>query len=309
VKNKEMEYWQMAGEIAGRVLKEIAKIVKRGTKLLEICEKSEKLIEKYGGKPAFPTNVSINSIAAHYTSPPGDTKIVENSSIVKIDIGAHVNGYIGDTALSVYVGSPPKVIRDAFKAAQDALNNAISIAKEGVRVGELSNAIYSTAHSYGFGVLKDLNGHEIKRYKLHAGLTIPNIPKFLDITGLGKGPKLKEGMVIAIEPFIVVSQDDSYTTPLHNMTFIYSLKEVKSTNNGVYLKLFRRFRTLPFALRWLVKTRAHVRRVEKIFYRLEKEKLLHGYPTLQERRGKLVIQFEHTIFIKKSSADVLTYAT
>ena len=307
-KNK-FEKFAEAGTIAAKVLKESIKFVKKGEKLINICEKSEKLIKKYGGKPAFPTNISINSVAAHYTSPPQDTKVIPNSAVVKIDVGAHIDGYIGDTATTVLIGNVPKIVKEAFKAAKEALHKAIEVAKEGVRVIEISEAIYSTIHSYGFGVLEDLNGHEIDRYKLHAGLTIPNIPKTFSLLKIGRGPKLKEGMVLAIEPFVVAANNDSSTIPSLEMTYIYSLKVALGVKDKIYRKVYTRFKNLPFALRWLVRSRAHVKAINRLLYKLEKNNLLNKYPTLIEKRGLPVVQVEHTILIKKSSAEILTIPT
>ncbi|MGQ4891973.1 MAG: type II methionyl aminopeptidase [Candidatus Njordarchaeia archaeon] len=306
---EEIEKWRLAGEISGRVLREVSNKVKKGVKLLKLCEEGEELIRKLGGKPAFPVNISINEIAAHYTSPPLDSKVVGDNSFVKVDLGAHVNGYIGDTAVTVYVGKNNKLASDIMKAAKSALQSAIDIAKDGVRVGELSSAIYKTAHDAGYGVLLDLNGHEIKRYMLHSGLTIPNSPKIFEFMGFQRGPKLKEGMVIAIEPFLIMDKKDSETTPNTPMTYIYSLIPNKKSKEELYRKLYRAYRSLPFALRWLVKSRVHIRRVVDLLYRLEKKKLLHSYPTLVERNGRIVVQFEHTILIKKSSAEILTLPT
>ena len=302
----EIEKWRLAGEISGKVLKEVSSRVKKGAKLLKLCEEGEALIRKLGGKPAFPINISINDIAAHYTSPPFDTRVVGDNSFVKVDLGAHVDGYIGDTAVTVYVGKNNKLAANIMKAAKLALQSAIDVAKDGVRISELSSAIYKTAHDAGYGVLLDLNGHEIKRYTLHSGLTIPNSPKIFEFMGIQRGPKLKEGMVIAIEPFLIMDKKDSETSPNLPMTYIYSLVPNRNSKDAVYQKLYRAYRSLPFALRWIVKSRVSIKRVVDLLIRLEKKKLLHSYPTLVEKNGRIVVQFEHTIYIKKSSAEILT---
>ena len=77
------------------------KTVREGMRILDVCEKAETLIHKRGGTPAFPCNVSVNEVAAHYTSPPQDTQRIPENSLVKIDLGVHVDGYIADTATTI----------------------------------------------------------------------------------------------------------------------------------------------------------------------------------------------------------------
>ena len=301
----EKEKWLIAGEISAKTRDYLASMVKKGVKVLDLCEKGEAYIRKLGGKPAFPINVSINSVAAHYTSPPFDPTVIDSNSFVKIDVGAHVDGYIGDTAVTVYVGNHNKSAKAIMDVNREALYNAIEVIRDGVRLREVSEVIWKTAHEHGYGVLTDLNGHEIKRYNLHAGLTVPNTPKNLDFLGLGKGPKLKEGMVIAIEPFLIPSKNDSETDPDYTRTYIFSLN--KSKKNGlIYKKLYSRFGPLPFALRWLIKDRNQVKPIIKLLNDLNKKKLLNVYPTLIEVKNRNVTQFEHTVLVEKSSATILT---
>lgn len=306
LKSEELEKWRLAGSIASKVLEHVTKKVRKGVKILELCEEGEKLIRKLGGEPAFPLNISVNEIAAHYTSPPFDVNRVSDNSFVKVDVGAHVDGFVGDTAKTVYVGRDNKAAGEIMKAAVESLQAAIDMAKDGVRVGELSAAIHKTAHDRGYGVLKDLNGHEIRRYNLHAGLTIPNTPKVLELVGLKLGPKLREGMILAIEPFLITSQHDSETNPDYKMAYIFSLKGDGKRGGLIYRKLYGVYKNLPFALRWLVKNKSRVKNVLTLLGKLEKKNLLHSYPTLIEVKGRRVVQFEHTILIKKSSAEVLT---
>ncbi|HDI12206.1 MAG TPA: M24 family metallopeptidase, partial [Candidatus Bathyarchaeota archaeon] len=96
-----LEKYRQAGEIAAEVREKMKRYVKEGMRIIEICEKAERLIKKRGGKPAFPCNISVNEIAAHYTSPPNDERRIPKGAVVKIDIGVHVDGYVADTAATV----------------------------------------------------------------------------------------------------------------------------------------------------------------------------------------------------------------
>ena len=96
-----IEKFKLSGRILGETREEIANSVREDVPIIEICEKAEKLIREKGGRPAFPCNVSINEVAAHYTSPPNDKRRIPEKSLVKVDIGAHIDGYVTDTAVSV----------------------------------------------------------------------------------------------------------------------------------------------------------------------------------------------------------------
>ncbi len=302
---KEKEKWEEAGRIAGEVLNYITQHkVKRGASLLAVCEEGETLIRKKGGLPAFPINISINEVAAHFTPPPFSNERIPNNAFVKVDVGVHVSGYIGDTAKTVYVGQSDKTSNRLLKAGEEVLLAGIDVIRDGIRVGDVSKAIYKKAKELGYGVLVDLNGHSINRYNLHSGITIPNSTLALSMFGLSKGPKLEKGMVIAIEPFLVATKNDSSTIEDKKRMYIFSL-----SNKGeglAYKKLYEVYGSLPFALRWIVKKRSQLKSVVKILNQLIKKGYLRGYPTLIEKKGKIVVQFEHTVLVRNSSAQILT---
>src|SRR4030043_1202871 len=119
-----VEKFRLSGKILRETRKAIRSFVREGMPIIDICEKAENLIRKKGGKPAFPCNVSINEIAAHYTSPPNDTTKIPENSVVKVDIGAHVDGYLTDTAVTVcfnpeYTG----LVETAERALKVAVEN------------------------------------------------------------------------------------------------------------------------------------------------------------------------------------------
>ena len=100
-----LEKYRIAGRIAREVREAMKSFVREGMQIIEVCERAETLIQDKGAQPAFPCNVSVNEVAAHYTSPPRDRSIIPKNSIVKIDVGAHIDGYIADTAVAIL--SPP----------------------------------------------------------------------------------------------------------------------------------------------------------------------------------------------------------
>ena len=298
--DKVLEKLRLAGEIAQKALKYAASLAKPNTKLLYICEKVEEMILKEGGKPAFPLNISVNNIAAHYTSPPNDMRKLPNKGVVKIDLGVHIDGYIVDAARTIILGGNyAKLVR----AAESALDAAIQIIKDGVRVSEIGEVIEKNIIESGFKPIKNLTGHVMERYNLHTGLSIPNVSTKISLFS----PKLKEGMLVAIEPFattgekgIVMEVPEAYIYRLTKLTSPRGKPEDKLVSY-----IYKRFRTLPFALRWVnavLKSKKH----KLVFRSLVKEKILHKYHVLKDSSNGIVSQMEDTILVRKNGCEVLT---
>jgi len=299
--NKEfLRNLKLAGRIAARALKVISSKIKPGMKVLEICESLERFIRKQDAMPSFPVNVSINEIAAHYTSPYGDRTILRNGDIVKIDLGACIAGALSDTAKTFPVGSVDKKYIELIRASEAALSAAISEIKPGMRVDDISKKIWKTAHDFGFGVLTDLGGHGISIWRLHTGIFIPNKPSS---NILRKSPKLKKGMILAIEPFLVASEKDSSTLFNPNKTYIFSISSNSlNPKETTLIRLYRKYRLLPFAIRWEFRNSKLKQNLANYISR----KLIIPYPVLIEKNRNWVAQSEHTILVKDSSAEILT---
>lgn len=286
-----------AGEIAKRVKEEVLKLIKPGASLYEIAEFVENRITELGGKPAFPCNLSINEIAAHYTPYVGDKTAVKEGDYLKVDLGVHVDGYIADTAFTVRVGMEDD---ELIKASREALENAISVIRAGVKINEIGKVIEETIRKHGFNPIVNLSGHVIERYKLHTGISIPNIYRPHD------SYELKEGDVIAIEPFATTGAGQVIEVP---PTLIYMyLKDrpvrlPQARNLLSYVK--KNFSTLPFAYRWVQKLMPDAQ-LRLALIQLEKAGALYGYPILKEIRGGLVSQAEHTVIVEKDGALITT---
>ncbi len=305
----ELNNWVAAGKLAKRILEKAAKLVKPGEKVINICEFIEEEIMRNSAKPAFPANVSINNIAAHYTSPPADESRIPSKALVKLDMGVNLNGALSDTAVTINVGGG-KALSRIIKANKQVLENVIEIIKDGVKIKDISRVIWNTSHEFGYGVLVDLGGHELRRGILHAGLFIPNHPRMIGRAN----KKLREGTIIAVEPFLVLNSNDSFTEPLINKRYIYSIgksvnKNILSTNK-ILKAIYTRYGMLPFALRWFYKLfskgRKRSKEIDNLLRTFEKRKWIVSYPVLVDHKGYWISQFEHTILVKKSSAEVLT---
>jgi len=266
--------------------------------IIEVCEKVEGLIRAKGGKPAFPCNVSINEVAAHYTSPPNDTMRIPEGSTVKVDLGVQVDGYVTDTAFTASFNPEG---RSMANTAEQALKTAIENIHGDMALGKIGGLIETTIKNRGFKPISNLTGHSVGRYLIHAGTSIPNVAQ-VSLT------KVKTGEVYAIEPFVTLPDavgrvDDS------PQTTIYRLLKAKSVKNEYAKRLLKyieaNFRTLPFAERWLngvvPKEQYHA-----AFKELLASKAIMGYPVFVEVSKKPVAQAEHTVLIKDDGCEVLT---
>ncbi|HUW47560.1 MAG TPA: type II methionyl aminopeptidase, partial [Patescibacteria group bacterium] len=235
---------RLSGKILRETREEMKSFVQEGMPIIDICEKAENLIKKKGAKPAFPCNVSVNEIAAHYTSPPNDTSRIPEKSVVKVDIGAHVDGYLTDTAVTVcfnpeYMG--------LVETAERALKVAVENIHPGVSTSKLGSLIETAIKSRGFKPVSNLTGHQVGRYMVHTGTSLPNVTQLFS-------SKLKLGGTYAIEPFVTLPNavgrvEDGEEAAIFR--FIKS-RSLKSSYAKQLLKYIEdNFRTLPFAERWL----------------------------------------------------------
>lgn len=277
------EDWISAGKIAGEALQFGKSIAKPGIKLLDLADQIEDKIYALGAKPAFPTNLSLNQIAAHYVPSINDELILKEEDILKIDVGSEVNGAIGDTALTI----GPKT--ELIKATEEALRAAIKEAYTGNEICKIGRAIKETLQSLGFSPIKNLSGHGLAEYSVHSGLTIPNFDN-------GNTKVLEEGMHIAIEPFATRGEGVVVEGAPSN---IYKLEILKTPRNFTARKVLKfvveNYKTLPFARRWVENK---VRGSAITFPLLVRDGILHSYAQLKEKSNALVAQTEHSMIIK-----------
>ena len=288
-----------AGKIASQVREYARAQDHTGRSLSEICNDIEQEIFKKGGEPAFPVNVSLNDIAAHYTAVPNDPIIVKNTDVLKIDVGVHIDGYIADTAVTV---SYDTKYQNLIDIAERALDEAIGISRSNTRVSEIGRIIEKTITKYGCKPIQNLSGHSLERYTIHAGKSIPNI------WTIGHSFNLSVNNVYAIEPFVTTNDGQGvvYEGKIKNIFGIGSRKRTKEQKTDDFLEyLWNKFKTLPFALRWIVNEYEE----KEALYLLEilvKKKNVHAYPILVEGANRIVVQAEHTIIPQESNTLTIT---
>jgi len=204
--NSEIAKMRESNRIVGLLLHKLDEIIKPGISTYDINKFAEELIRNEAGKPAFkgysvpglppfPAAVcsSVNSCIVHGI--PSKKKILQEGDIIGIDVGVYKNGYYGDAAKTFQVGKISEQAIALMAVTREALKRGISQARDGARVGDVSHAIGSYVMSQGYFVADNLTGHGIGT-SLHEDPMVPNFG------AKGKGPRLRKGMTIAIEPMV-----------------------------------------------------------------------------------------------------------
>ncbi|MCY4489972.1 MAG: type II methionyl aminopeptidase [Thaumarchaeota archaeon] len=291
------EDYVKAGRIAGEVREIVRKTDWTGKSVYDICEWVEGEIIKRGAKCAFPVNASINEIAAHYTAEPDDPITIKDTDLVKIDLGAQINGYIADTAVTVCYDAAFDRLVDT---AETALGSAMSMIKTGVNASDVGREIEATIKQMGFKPIANLSGHSLEQYTIHAGRTIPNI------WSVG-GFSLSGDSAYACEPFVTTSDGGGFVRngKIKNIFALNSRKKTKNADADELLDyIWEEFNMLPFALRWLTK-KWETQKARELLEHLVRKKAVQAYPILVEVTEKRVAQAEHT-FIPQDDGVLVT---
>lgn len=284
-----------SGKIAAEIREFVKTLAKAGTPLLEIAKAVDKRILDLGAKPAFPLNISLNNIAAHHTPIANEVLVLKEGDLVKFDIGIHIDGHITDTAVSVSIGEDEEN-ENLIKAAEAALQAAIKLAVPGTELWEIGAAVEKAITDAGFQPIKNLTGHLIDVYDLHAGISIPNFDN-------KNKTKLEKDMIIAIEPFA--------TNGIGHVNEGGEVEIFKLINPGnlragrdILEFVANEYGALPFARRWLTDKFGSIK-TELFLKEALAKKILHPYYILVEKPGTKVAQAEHTIIVK-DAPEILT---
>ena len=293
-----LQKFRLSGKILRETREEMRNYVKENMPIIEVCEKTEALIRGKGGKPAFPTNVSINEVTAHYTSPPGDRSVIPENSVVKVDLGVQIDGYVTDTAFTACFNPEYRIMTET---AELALKTAIAAITDEVSVGKIGAAVEAAIKNRGYKPISNLTGHSVGRYLIHAGTSIPNVNQ-ISFT------KLHAGEIYALEPFVTIREAYGAVEDAPQKTIFRLIKPKagKTQQAKLLLKFIEEnFFTLPFAERWLQGAIPEEKHKEA-FKELISTKAITSYPVLVEISRKTVTQAEHTILVKEDGCAVLT---
>ncbi|XP_050536604.1 methionine aminopeptidase 2 [Daktulosphaira vitifoliae] len=302
-----------AAEAHRQVRKHIQNWVKPGMTMIEICEELERcsraLIGEDGLKAglAFPTGCSRNNCAAHYTPNAGDPTVLLYDDVTKIDFGTHVNGRIIDCAFTLTFN--PKYDK-LVEAVRDATNTGIKTAGIDVKLCEVGEAIQEVMESYEVELdgktypvksIRNLNGHSIDAYRIHAGKTVP-------IVKGGEATRMEENEFYAIETFgstgrgiVRDDMDTSHYMKNFDAPFVPLRLQASQKLLGTVNK---NFGTLAFCKRWI--DRLGVTKYQMALKDLCDKGILDAYPPLCDIKGCYTAQFEHTIVLRPTCKEIIS---
>lgn len=197
----EIEYMRESGRIVGETLLMLEEIIAPGITTAEIDKLAEEFITKQGAKPSFkgyggfPGSIcaSVNETVVHGI--PSKSIILKDGDIISVDCGAYINGFHGDAARTFLVGNVSEAAKQLVEVTEKSFFKGVEKAIIGNRIGDIAHEIQEFVESYNYSIVRDYVGHGIGR-NLHEDPSVPNYGK------AGKGPRLLEGMVLAIEPMV-----------------------------------------------------------------------------------------------------------
>ncbi|PVD24978.1 hypothetical protein C0Q70_15474 [Pomacea canaliculata] len=304
---------RQAAEAHRQTRRYMQKYIKPGMNMIHICETLEdiarKLINENGLEAglAFPTGCSLNHCAAHYTPNAGDPTVLQYDDVCKIDFGTHINGHIIDCAFTLAFN--PKY-EQLLAAVKDATNTGIRESGIDVRLCDVGESIQETMESYEVELdgktyqvkpIRNLNGHSVGQYRIHAGKTVP-------IVKGGDATRMEEGEVYAIETFGstgkgVVHDDMEVSHYMKNFEVGHvPLRLVKSKQ--LLNVINQNFGTLAFCRRWL--DRLGQSKYLMALKNLCDVGIIDPYPPLCDVKGCYTAQFEHTLILRPTCKEVLS---
>jgi methionyl aminopeptidase len=285
-------------------LKEIANFIETEIKEQSKFDCDNPLIQGIG----FPTGLSINNLAAHYTPNYNESDIIlKESDIIKIDYGVHFNGTIIDSAFT-FSFNPN--YEEFINISKDVTNYAVSLCRPDVILGEIGKDIEEYVNSKeieingkieNINIMKDLCGHKIGPYKIHAGKAVPNVKIYYPL-------RMEIGEFYAIEPFITTGNGKSI---LKNPNSHYMISDnnknynLNKNDKLLYEFIIKNYSTLPFCSRWIHEL-FKKDYIDQSLNNLVSKNILNEYPPIYDIEGSIISQFEHTIYIKDNGIVNLT---
>lgn len=313
--NNRWEDFRKGAEIHRRVRQKARSLIKPGMAMIEIADLIENSVRTYAAADhtlkagiGFPTGLSLNHVAAHYTPNTGDKLVLAKDDIMKVDIGVHVNGHICDSAFTMSFNEEGKY-DSLMTAVKEATNTGVREAGIDVRLNDIGAAVQEVMELYEMEwqgktlpvkCIRNLNGHNIGDFIIHSGKTVP-------IVANGDMTKMEEGETFAIETFgstgngYVLSEGECSHYALNAGIEDVSLPERAQTlmNN-----IKRNFGTLPWCRRYL--ERAGEDKYLLALNQLVRAGIVEDYPPLVDARGSFTAQFEHTILLHPHKKEVVT---
>ena len=303
-----IESYIKAGKIVSEIRSEASKMIKDGTLVIDLVEYVENEILKAGAEIAFPCNVSLNEIAAHYTSPANDKTLIHAGDMVKLDLGAMIDGYIADSAVTViadgnisenFTQDEINLHEEIVEASAAGLEAAIATVRAGVELSKIGAAVHEAISEYHLNPIFNLTGHSLEQNNLHAGISIPNYDNH-------DGYTLEEGQAIAIEPFATNGEGIVNDAPGHYIYSYMANKPFRMRSTQKVLKYIQaNNQYVPFSGRWITDEFGE-RRGNTALKQLSDAMAIYPYAPLREKKNCFVSQKEHTVIVEKEGCTVTT---
>ncbi|KAL8674255.1 MAG: hypothetical protein Q9168_001322 [Polycauliona sp. 1 TL-2023] len=304
--HRQVRQWAQNNIKPGQSLTEIAEGIEDGVRALTGHQGLEEGDNLKGGM-GFPTGLSINHCAAHFTPNAGNKTILQQKDVMKVDFGVHINGRIVDSAFTLAFDP---VYDNLLAAAKDATNTGVREAGIDVRMSDIGAAIQETMESYEVEIdgqslpvkcIRNLNGHDIIQYSIHGSKSVP-IVKGKDQT------KMEEGETFAIETFGSTGKgyvrDDMETSHYAKKADAPNVPLRVSSARTLLSSISKNFGTLPFCRRYLDRL-GHEKYLLGL-NNLVSSGIVEAYPPLCDAKGSYTAQFEHTILLRPTVKEVIS---
>lgn len=305
-----LEILRKLGKYTREIRRDVSKIIKVGQDITEIIDFIENKIFEKGYLPSFPAMVSVNDMAAHYTIY-NEGYILKAGDVIKVDFGVSFEGYMTDNAFTVEIETNKH--SKLIQTAKDCLDAAMEKIEVGVSMSDVGKAVGDVAKKNGLNSIHNLTGHQIARYNLHCGLSVPNYENY-------DKDKVEENMQLAIEPFITYGQPLIKAFRGSNILHLHSQSPIRDPIANKILKHIKEnFPKLPFSKRWLVdevlknnlnsKTKFSGfdrKRVNYAIRVLKKHNIIYEYDELGTIDGEIVAQFEDCVVFEGNKKTIIT---
>lgn len=312
--NNHWQDFRKGAEVHRRVRQMAQRHIKPGMRMLDIADLIENSVRSYTGNDhtlkqgiGFPTGLSVNHVAAHYTPNSTDKMVLKQEDVMKVDIGVHVNGHIVDSAFTLTFDEK---YNSLLTAVREATNTGVKEAGIDVRLNDIGAAIQEVMESYEMEIdgktypikcIRNLNGHNIGDYQIHSGKTVP-------IVANGDMTKMEEGETFAIETFgttgrgYVITQGECSHYALHDGIDGIPLPSPKAKQ--LVKAIQDNFGTLPWCRRYL--ERAGQEKYLLPLTQLVRAGVVESYPPLVDVPGSYTAQYEHTILLHPHKKEIVS---
>ncbi|MBR9681352.1 MAG: type II methionyl aminopeptidase [Candidatus Altiarchaeota archaeon] len=280
---------EAAGKVSSKIRLKLPKLIRPDATYYSIVEFVEVELAKAGIKPAFPVNVSVNAVAAHFGPTKTDKDVFKTGDIIKVDFGAHLDGWPVDSSSTFDLGDNEALVLAAKEALESALTIITSRGPEAT-LSEIGKVIETSIKNRGFVPISNLTGHSMEQWELHSGLSIHNYDS-------GSDKAIGEGL-FAVEPFATTGAGQVREGAPSSIYKLVRPQPQRLPQLRHLMKEIQAFGTLPFSGGWVSEPR--------YLSMLVKQGVLHNYPQLVEVQSGLVSQFEHTVLVNEGKVKVVT---